>query len=59
MYKWLIRPILFSFDPEKVHYFTTGLLRILLKTPVISSLYKNQYKYESDKLQTKVFDTLI
>jgi len=58
MYIWFIRPILFSFDPEKVHYFTTGLLRILLKTPLISSLYKNQYKYDSAKLQTKVFDLI-
>ena len=58
MYKWLIRPILFSFDPEKVHYFTTGLLKFVLNTPLLSTFYKNQYKYESQKLQTKVFDIL-
>lgn len=58
MYKWFIRPILFKFDPEKIHYFTTGLLRILLKTPLILSIYKKQYQYESEKLQTKVFDIM-
>lgn len=58
MYKWLIRPILFSFDPEQVHYFTTGLLKLILKVPILSTLYKNQYDYKSKKLNTKVFDLL-
>ncbi len=56
MYKWFIRPLLFSFDPERVHYFTTGLLKFVLKTPLLSQVYKNHYKYESDKLKIKVFD---
>ena len=58
MYKWLIRPLLFSFDPERVHYFTTSLLRLILKIPILSYIYRSQYKYESQKLQTKVFDIL-
>jgi hypothetical protein len=29
MYKSLIRPILFKFDPEEVHHFTFSMLRIL------------------------------
>lgn len=56
MYKWLVRPILFSFDPERVHYFTTGVLKFVLNTPLLSKLYTNQYKYNSKKLHTKVFD---
>ena len=31
MYKLLIRPILFLFDPEKVHYATFSLIRNLCK----------------------------
>ena len=31
MYKALIRPILFSFDPEKVHHFTFSLIKNLSK----------------------------
>ncbi|RYG22570.1 MAG: dihydroorotate dehydrogenase (quinone), partial [Chitinophagaceae bacterium] len=29
MYKSLIRPMLFKFDPEKVHYFTFSAIRNL------------------------------
>ena len=28
MYKTLLRPMLFSFDPEKVHYFTFSLIKL-------------------------------
>ncbi|MBS3738634.1 quinone-dependent dihydroorotate dehydrogenase [Mesohalobacter halotolerans] len=58
MYKWFIRPLLFSFDPEKVHYFTTGLLKLILNTPLLSTLYKKHYQYESKKLHVKVCDIL-
>jgi dihydroorotate dehydrogenase len=58
MYKWLIRPLLFQFDPEKVHYFTTSLLHVVLKTPVLSNLYKSNYKLEDKRLEKKVFDVL-
>lgn len=56
MYKRIIRPLLFKFDPEWVHYFTTTTLKILLKIPFISYLYKSQYKLESTKLNKTVFD---
>ncbi|MGX1023146.1 quinone-dependent dihydroorotate dehydrogenase [Psychroflexus sp. MBR-150] len=58
MYKQLIRPVLFSLDPERVHHLTTSLLKLIFKTPLLSILYKNHYKYESEKLQTKVFDLI-
>ena len=29
MYKLIIRPILFLFDPEKVHYFTFSIIKFL------------------------------
>lgn len=58
MYKCLIRSILFKIDPEKAHYLATGLLRIILKIPIISHLYKKQYHFESKKLQTTVFDMM-
>lgn len=58
MYKWLIRPLLFQFDPEKVHYFTTNLLHTVLRTPVLSKMYLSNYKLEHQKLKRKVFDIL-
>jgi len=39
MYK-LIRRILFAFDPEKVHYFSMNMLRMLCKIPLLKLLFK-------------------
>lgn len=55
MYKLLIRPILFWFDPEKVHYFTFSLIRNLTKIPGYSYLFKTLYKVEDALLETEVF----
>ena len=55
MYKLLIRPILFWFDPEKVHYFTFSLIRILSKTPGVSSVFKLLYQVNDKRLETTVF----
>jgi len=55
MYKILIRPILFWFDPEKVHYFTFSLIRILSKIPGFSLLFKSLYLVNDKRLETEVF----
>lgn len=55
MYKLLIRPILFQFDPEKVHYFTFSLIRFLSKIPGFSSLLKSLYLVNDKRLETEVF----
>jgi len=55
MYKLLIRPILFWFDPEKVHYFTFSLIRLLSKIPGFSSLFKSLYLVNDKRLETEVF----
>jgi len=55
MYKAIIRPILFSFDPEKVHYFTFSLIRNLSKLPGIKSLFKKMYLVEDQKLERELF----
>lgn len=55
MYKLLIRPILFCFDPEKVHYFTFSLIRSLSKIPGFPSLFKTLYQVEDKRLETEVF----
>jgi dihydroorotate dehydrogenase len=55
MYKLLIRPILFWFDPEKVHYFTFSLIRFLSKTPGFSSIFKLLYSVNDKRLETEVF----
>jgi dihydroorotate dehydrogenase len=55
MYKLIIRPLLFLFDPEKVHYFTFSLIRNASKILGFSSLIKLIYKVEDPLLQTEVF----
>lgn len=55
MYKSIIRPLLFQFDPEKVHYFTFSALRIINKIPIVSSIFNSCYQYEDKRLEREVF----
>lgn len=55
MYKHLIRPFLFNFDPEKVHYFTFGLIKYLSKIPGTQFIFKSLYQIDHPSLVTKVF----
>ena len=55
MYKFLIRPILFWFDPEEVHYFTFSLIRFLSKIPGFPSLLKSVYEVNDKRLEREVF----
>ena len=55
MYKLLIRPILFLIDPEKVHYFTFSLIRILCKIPFVASIFRNLYQVKNKKLERNLF----
>ncbi len=55
MYKLLIRPILFLFDPEEVHYFTFSLIRFLSKIPGFQSLFRGLYLVNDKRLETEVF----
>ena len=55
MYKLLIRPILFCFDPEQVHYFTFSLIRFLNKIPGFGQFIKAMYEVKHPKLEREVF----
>ena len=54
MYKRLIRPVLFSFDPEKVHYFTFKWIKRLHKLG-LSGILNRLGRVEDKKLETEVF----
>ena len=43
MYKALIRPLLFCFDPERVHYFSLWSLELLLKIPLVRSITQKTF----------------
>lgn len=55
MYKSLIRPILFSFDPERVHHFTFGFVKFISKLPLVPFLLKSIYKSGSPELKINAF----
>lgn len=54
MYKLLLRPLLFQFDPEKVHYFTFAWIRRLFRIG-LGGLIKSWGKIEDPRLERKVF----
>jgi dihydroorotate dehydrogenase len=54
MYKLIIRPLLFLFDPEKVHYFTFSVIRFLNKIG-FSSVFKTLYDVKDVRLEREVF----
>lgn len=55
MYKSIIRPIFFLFDPEKIHYFTFSLIHFLCKIPLVSSIFRGLYQVNDKKLERNLF----
>ncbi len=55
MYKNIIRPILFQFDPEAVHHFIFGLLKWIHKIPGVGNLIRSFYQIKDDTLEREVF----
>jgi dihydroorotate dehydrogenase len=55
MYKSLIRPVLFLFDPEKVHHFTFSLLKWTGKIPGVKHLLRSLFSYEHPSLERNLF----
>lgn len=54
MYK-IIRFFLFLVDPEKIHYFTFGFIRIIHKIPGMGALLKAMYRVDDERLKRTVF----
>ncbi len=55
MYKKLIRPLLFSFDPEKVHHFATVSLKFLFSIPLLGKIVSSYASVKDKKLERKLF----
>ncbi|MDO6738097.1 quinone-dependent dihydroorotate dehydrogenase [Wenyingzhuangia sp. 2_MG-2023] len=55
LYKAIIRPIFFQFDPEKVHYFVFDMVKFLSKIPGVSLLNKALFKVEDGRLNRELF----
>ena len=55
MYNRLVKPILFLFDPEKVHYFSFFMIKVLSAIPGVSSLIRGLYQVKHPALEREVF----
>jgi dihydroorotate dehydrogenase len=55
MYKSVIRPLLFRFDPEGVHHFSFKAVKLLSKVPGFSSLSRKLFKPHHPSLKRTLF----
>lgn len=55
MYKTILRPLLFKFDPEEVHHFTFKALKFLFNIPGIPALLKGAFQMTDPRLERVVF----
>ena len=55
MYKLLIRPIFFLFDPEAIHHFTFSVVKFINRIPGVSALLRAIYLIEDNRLEREVF----
>jgi dihydroorotate dehydrogenase len=55
MYKQLLRPLFFRFDPEKIHHMVFDLLKWQSRVPGIEPLVKASYEYKHPKLKKTLF----
>lgn len=54
MYKYIIRPLLFQMDPEKVHHLIFNMVHFLSKIG-LSGLFRRMYSIEDVRLERELF----
>lgn len=54
MYRFIIRPVLFLFDPEAVHHFTFRFIRLISKIPGLSAILRSVYNYHKPGLERTI-----
>jgi dihydroorotate dehydrogenase len=55
LYKSVLKPLLFSLDPESAHHFTFSIIKNLFKVPGVSAEVKAQFTVNNPKLEKTVF----
>ena len=55
MYKLIVRPLLFCFDAEKIHYFSLNILKLILIIYPIRKIVKKIYHSNDKKLERELF----
>jgi dihydroorotate dehydrogenase len=54
MYRFLIRPVLFLFDPETIHYLTFKLLGLVGKIPGLNAILRNSFTLKDKRLEKTI-----
>lgn len=55
MYKLILRPLFFLFDPEKIHYFTFSLIKVSSRIPGVASIFRSLYVVNDKRLERNLF----
>jgi dihydroorotate dehydrogenase len=55
MYKAIIKPLFFLFDPESVHHFVFNFLKIGMAIPGVKSITKSIFHVKNESLKVKAF----
>lgn len=55
MYKSIIKPIFFLWEPEKIHHIVFKIIKFLCSIPGVPSLIKNIYCVNDKRLERKLF----
>ncbi|MBP6401289.1 MAG: dihydroorotate dehydrogenase (quinone), partial [Bacteroidia bacterium] len=55
MYKRIIRPVFFLFDPEKIHHFVIAALRLLALIPGMNTVLKKMFVVKHPVLERNLF----
>ena len=55
MYKLIIRPVFFLFNPEFIHNFSFLLIKVICKIPILSNFIKYNYTFKNSLLEKELF----
>lgn len=55
MYKVLLKPVFFLFDPEKIHHWVFGTLKFFFRIPGVPAIFRGLFLVKDKRLETKVF----
>lgn len=53
IYKYILKPTAFLFDPEKAHHLSTSFFKIINNIPLLNTLVRSSLKKEDPRLQTE------
>ena len=54
MYRFLIRPVLFLFDPETIHHLTFKILHVGSKIPGLNTILRNSFTLKDKRLERTI-----